>query len=87
MTLNARRLSSRNSSCFSHFLQILLGMLFSWSFSVILLSLWNVLEQVTVEQDTVEQDTVEQNMIDILSANVSPLFFVDIDVDVDVDIE
>ena len=33
-----------------------------------------------------EQDTVEQDMIYILSANVSPLFFVDVDVGVDVDV-
>ena len=34
-----------------------------------------------------EQDTVEQGMIDILSANVSPLFFVDDDIDIDVDVD
>ena len=40
-----------------------------------------------VKQVTVEPDTVEQDMIDILSANVSPLFFVDVDIDVDVDVD
>ena len=34
-----------------------------------------------------EQDTMERDMIDILSANVSPLFFVDVDVDIDVDVD
>ena len=40
-----------------------------------------------MKQVTVEQDNVEQNMIDILSANVSPLFFVDVDIDVDVNVD
>ena len=40
-----------------------------------------------MEQDTVEQDIVEQDMIDILSANVSPLFFVDVNVDINVDVD
>ena len=43
----------------------------------------DTVEQDTMEQDTMGQDTVEQDMIDLLSANVSPLFFVDVDVHVD----